>query len=315
MKKFLFFVFMLSLTLPASAQLGRQYTYVSDRNFFDVEQLIGYDFCPGEIETKSGEKRLIRPGEYSFGVTREYLYVEGPNIKGVYNVSSLNTTEYGFIITIINTRDARLQGHLKVVLNKYSQADALIFRRSPQEEELILLLPLIADDLRKREAAYFTDWGEMPLAHPDSLWGKKIYPFFRIHTDKEVQERLQIADSTSISFREEITLEEKVVKKPVYDSVGVMIDSGEVRVKEIREYFVVVRSILQFDDGSKEDTTVEFPVKKITERASSGSNLSEEKFEWEVENEKGAYLRIYLNAQRQIASVRIGGEKYLVRGY
>ena len=305
--------FLLLSPLLASAQ--RDYTYVSDRNFFDVEMLLGYDFRPYQLEIPDRTQRSLTPGEYSFGVTRSLLYAEGPDVKGVYQVSSINPTEYGYILQTINARDARLTGHLKVVLNQWSQAEAVIFKRSPDDPEMIFYLAVIPEKLRKSEAAFFTDWDESVLRHPDSLWGKSIRPFFRVHTDSGIQERLQVTDSTVISFVEEITIVEKTKEIAPTDSLATSDSVVVVKSKEIREYFVAVRSILQYDDGGKEDKTIRYPIKKVVEREFKTPRINEERFEWEFTTDKGEPVYLYLNGRHAVASMKIEGKVYQVRGY
>ncbi|MBK6619513.1 MAG: hypothetical protein IPG32_01010 [Saprospirales bacterium] len=303
------------LLLPFFASSQRDYTYVSDRVFFNQEMLMGYDFRPYQVEIPDKTDRNLSPGEYSFGVTRTHLYVEGPEIKGVYQISSINPTEYGYILQTINARDARLSGHLKVILNQWSQAEAVIFRRSPDEAEMIFYLAVIPEKLRKSEAPFFTDWDEYVISHPDSLWGKSIRPFFRVHAESGVQERLQMADSTTISFQEVITIEEKTKQVASTDSLATSDSTIVIKSKEIREYFVVVRSILQYDDGTKEDKTEKFQIKKVVEREFKTPRMNEERFEWELATAKGDPVFLYLNARYAVASIKIDGKVYQVRGY
>ena len=308
-------VFCLLLLIPMWTSAQRDYTYATDRSFYDVEVLLGYDFRPYRMEVPDGMERTMRPGEYSFGVTRSHLYVEGPEIQGVYQISSISPTEYGYILNTINARDARLSGHLKVVLNKWSLVEALVFRRSPDDPEMIFFLANIPDELRDRERAYFTDWDEQVLPDPDSLWGKTIQPFFRIHQESGIQERLQIADSTQISFIEEILIEEKTKQVPSSDSLDVADSTIVVKTKEIHNYYVDVRSILSYDDGSKEDKTERYPIKKVVAREFKTPRLNEERYEWTFTTTKGKPLLLYLNGRRAAASMEIDGKLYQVRGY
>jgi hypothetical protein len=300
---------------------GQSYSYISDRNFWSVETLIGYDFRPGELEVpEKNIKKTIPPGQYSFGITQRYLYVSGPEIKGVYDVNSINTTEYGYILTTINARDARLKGQLKVILNKYSQVEALVFRRSPQEPEMIFFLKTISKSLRDKETAFFTDWDELVVSEPDSLWGHTMYPFFRIHLQEGVQERLAGADSTMISFVEEITIEEKTKVEEIEnpdapEEAAVETDTVVVKTKEIITHYVVLRSILKYDDGTAADKTWRFPIKRIVEREDKYAKADEDKYEWELKNEDGDDILLYLNGNKAITAIQIEGKKYLVRGY
>ena len=304
----------LLLLLPLLGLAQRDYTFVTDRNFFDVEMLLGYDFRPYQVEIPDQMERTIRPGEYAFGITRSLLYVEGPEIKGVYQISSIAPAEYGYLLTIINARDARLSGHLKVILNKYSHAEALVFRRSPNDPEIIFYMANLPDKRRLSEKDFFTNWDELRIEHPDSLWGKSFAPFFRVHLETGIQERLQMEDSTFLSFEEVITIEEKTKDIPAADSLS-SDTTIVVKTKEIREYFVVVRTILQFDDGTKQDITERYPVKKIVEREFQTPSLNEERFEYECSTAKGDPIRMTFNSRHALAAIVVDGKKYEVRGY
>ncbi|MFT6355796.1 MAG: hypothetical protein ACJAYJ_000001 [Saprospiraceae bacterium] len=113
----------------------------------------------------------------------------------------------------MNARDALSQGHLKVMVNKYTMVELVIFKRSPKEKEIIFYLPPISKNLQQMERGYFTDREELMIAEPDSLWGKTIYPFLRIYQSKKIQQPLSMGDSTSISFIKEVTIEEKIKKR------------------------------------------------------------------------------------------------------
>lgn len=303
------------LLLPLLTRAQRDYTFITDRSFYDIEVLLGYDFRPYQVEIPDQMDRTIRPGEYSFGVTRTHLYVEGPEIQGVYQISSISPTEYGYILQTINARDARLSGHLKVILNQWSHAEAVVFRRSPDDPEMIFYLASIPDKRRKAESAFFTDWDETVLPHPDSLWGKSIRPFFRLDQETGIQERLLMEDSTTISFVEKITIEEKTKEVSSSDSLAVADSVIVVKSKEIREYFVELRSILHFTDGTSEDRTERYPIKKVVEREFKTPRITEERYEWEFTPDKGDPIYLYLNGRHAVASMKIDGKTYQVRGY
>lgn len=313
-----------------------QFSYLSDRRFFAVNELIGYDFKPAMKEIKGQTQEELSPGDYSFGVTQNNLYVKGEGIEGVYSINNMQPADYGYKLLLMNARDARLQGHLKVILNKYNMVEALIFKRSPSEEEIIFYQAAISTKLKDQEKAYFTDRGELVFPSPDSIWGKKIYPFLRIHNDQAVQERLRMADSTSISFLEVITIEDKDAKKKkkdkatdetapadstvvdtalvVTDTAGLAADPNK-KVKIIKEYFVVVRSIVQFDDGAREDKTWKYPVRRVSEKEDKQAGQQEERFQWEFINDKKEKIVLYLNGDRTVSTMHIGEKTYLVRGF
>ena len=191
-----------------------QYSYMTDRIFLKQTDMIGYNFVPDFMEIPNESDAELKVGEYSFGITTNNLFVEGKDIKGVYSVNNIDKVEYGFIFKLMNARDPTVQGHLKVIQNKYGHVEALVFKKSTKEKEIIFHLPRVPKSLRLKEKAYFTDRWEMVSQDVDSLWGKSIYPFIKIHKDeKNVQERLQRADSTSITFVEKVTIIEKKQKK------------------------------------------------------------------------------------------------------
>jgi len=197
-------------TATIAAQTS-QYSYISDRTFTSPDQLIGYDFKPALREVPGEEPEEIRIGKYSFGITRKNLYVEGPSIQGVYSVNNINTTEYGFILMLMNARDPTIQGHLKIVVDQIGQVEGLIFKRSNKDKEVIFFLRMIPKEVEEVEAAYFTHKGEKQIKNLDSLWtGVHIRPFLRVfHNMGGVQQRILPADSVYLNFYKTTTIEEK----------------------------------------------------------------------------------------------------------
>lgn len=325
--KFLF----IFLALATWAQA--QHSYLTDRRFFTPDELIGYDFKPSMKEVPNERKEDLTPGQYSFGITHTNLYVKGEGLEGVYNINNMQPEDFGFKLTLMNARDARLQGHLKVILNKYNMVEALIFKRSPNDKETIFYMPAIPAKVRDDEKAFFTDRGELVIQEPDSIWGKKFYPFFRMHSQDRVQERLRMKDSTSISFVEEITIEEKDVKKrkkdtdpaavAAADSVAVgetampadsLGANPDKKVKITKEYFVVVRSIVQFEDGMREDKTWKHQVKRISEKEDKKAGMQEERYQWEFVNDKKDNIILYLNGDHTVSTMIINDKTYKMRG-
>lgn len=196
-----------------------QYSYISDRTFTSPDQLIGYDFKPAMREVPGEEPEEIAIGKYSFGITRANLYVEGPGIQGVYSVNNINTTEYGFIMKLMNARDPTIQGHLKIVVDQIGQVEGLIFKRSNKEKEVIFFLRMIPKEVEEAEAAYFTHKGEKKIKSLDSLWtGIHIRPFLRVFYDMGgVQQRILPSDSVYLKFYEITSVEEK---KSITEKLG-----------------------------------------------------------------------------------------------
>lgn len=361
-------LFLIAFLLPVclEAQEKEEFSYISDRRFIAPNHLIGFDFRPQVMEIRGESEKELSPGEYSFGITSNNLYVNGSGIKGVYSVNNINPTDYGYKLVLMNARDPRIQGHLKVMLNKRAHVEALVFKRSNNDPEMIFYQAFMPEKRFNQEKAYFTDRNEVTMLEGDTLWGTKLMPFMRIHMDKgHVQERLQMSDSTSIEFVERITIIEKKKrgrkkkkKKKKNDSEeetkeeeitttkieaegvteadpGAMppIEAAEsveevaeeelkkkekVKVKIVKEYFVKVRTILSYEDGTSEDKTIEVPLKnKISffENQNGGNDPTIPPFELEVDaKKKGDPVVIYLTKRQTISGILIDGKKYLMRG-
>ena len=82
------FCLLTGIQLPAQ----NTYSYISDRKFKDPTDLIGYDFRPNLLEIREEREEELDAGSYSFGITMNNLYVDGPGIKGVYSINNINTT-------------------------------------------------------------------------------------------------------------------------------------------------------------------------------------------------------------------------------
>lgn len=338
---------LMCIGFTSNAQQKQEYSYITDRMFHDPSELIGYNFKPNEMEVVDETKEEIKAGQYSFGISRNNLYVEGRNIRGVYSVNNINPTEYGFKLLLMNARDPTIQGHLKIILTKNRHVDALIFKRSRKDKEIIFFLPEMSDKQWKREQDYFTDRWETVLEHKDSLWGMSVVPFMRIHQDQDgVQERLDLADSTKISFYKTVKViekikkvkkkgkkkdkdnqEEKEVKEEIAeeDLVGeeeangdeeeVTEDGVKKKIKIITEYFIKVRSIITYKDGGQEDKEWVYKIEGLKERVDYEAPKGADKFEIEVKRTKGDPVYIYLNSERAFSSIEVDGKVYRMQGH
>ena len=328
--------FILGLFFFAFSSITAQdYSYVTDRVFDGPESFFGYDFKPSVMEVPNESKDEIDPGDYSFGVTARNLYVEGEGIRGVYSMNNIGPTEYGYKIATMNTRDARIQGHLKIILNRRGQVNALIFRRSEKEPEIIFTLPEVDEDMNEAETGYFTDLREMEVENADSIWGTTIYPFLRIHQQSAIQERLFDYDSTFINFEEIITIEEKVKKvKPakkkkkkktedeemeeldMEDVVAEMPqDSVDIKRKITKTYFLNLQQLIRYQDGTEKIEKERYEITKVDEREDEEAKGNEERFQIEFTTKKGVPVYLYLNEKRQVSSVEVADKLYLMRGF
>jgi len=234
-------IFLLSLICSFFATISLQaqqdyFTYLTDKKFKKAEDLFGYNFVPGLLEiaepgqTQQGEQVEISAGRYKFGVTRGNLFVKGEDIDGIHNINQINTTDYGYQMILMNARDPKQQGHLKIIMLK-NFVDALVFKAHNDAPEMIFLLPEIEKGLNESEKEYFTDKNEIFIEYADEIWGQEIMPFFKVSQPKNVYQRLRKKENVKISFIETENIIEKGKKKKD-EVVLAMNDAPAAEVKE-----------------------------------------------------------------------------------
>ncbi len=190
-----------------------QFSYVSDRIFLGPDDLIGYNFKPFRMEIKDDREENLTAGSVAFGITQTNLYVTGKDIEGVYSINNINTTNFGFQLSLMNARNPTLQGHLKIILNRTKQVEAVIFKRSAKEKEVIYHIAKLNEDQRNKELAYFTDKGELIIDSPDSLLSKTIFPMTVIFAGSGIQDKFAYSDSVMVKFETKTTVIEKIIKE------------------------------------------------------------------------------------------------------
>ena len=326
MFKNLLFIIFLAFSFIAIGQ--EDYSYISDRKFKDPTDLVGYDFVPGIMEIKGSSQEELSPGEYSFGVTQANLFAKGEGVEGVYSINNINSTDYGYKLVLMNARNPAIQGHLKVVLNNRAQVDALIFKKSNKEQEVIFYQAQMPEDQRNEEDAFFSSRWEQELEDKDAIWGNSIRPLFRIHENQRgIQERLRFADSTSIEFIQTVKIIDKRKKKKKNSeeaeplptiAEALLLEEDELKEMgvKLKEHRVIkLRSIVNYDDGTTEDLVVEYEVKKMTEREDETAAPDGEQFQIEFELAKGGPVYLYLTPKRTLSAFEADGIRYLLKGY
>jgi hypothetical protein len=318
--KFVLLFILVHCAVLAHAQTKLYYSYINDRRFTDITDLQGYLFHPGSFEIRGQTRQEFQAGSYSFVISGNNLYVAGDQIKGVYSVNSIKPAEYGYILTLMNARDPTLQGHLKVILTDRKYVDALVFKRSSKDKEMIFLLNDPPQNLSKREAAYFTDLREFVIENTDSLWGKSIKPFLLIERSSGQQQRLQMADSTELRFIETIEVIDKR-KKPknaqpepplTYPLPDSLVGHPDIRLE--RSYSAVMRTMTYYEDGRSERLQKVFEIEKASIREEKNSQDPFKRFVVSLKTKSGD-LDIFLDTDKQVSYFNYGTRSYLMRGY
>jgi hypothetical protein len=330
-------LFLLFMAMPLFVGAQKTYSYINDRKFLDPTDLVGYNFRPCKMEVKDANTKDINAGDYSFGISQSNLYVDGGDIKGVYSVNNINTTEFGFKLLLMNARDPTLQGHLKIILNKASQVELLLFKRSTKDKEIIFYQKAIDDNQAKQDMKYFTDRNEQVIPHADSLWGKKVTPFFVTNNQTNIQTRLNGADSCTIRFVEVITIIDKTKKKdkdkdkavttaaesteaPKDDTATTPLadakKTADVKkdIKIVKDHYVYVRSFSKNESGVTEDKITKYDVKSVVEKQDKSVGPDGDRYQITIATNKGD-IYMYLTASHTVNYIDVAEKSYLVRGY
>lgn len=316
----------LFISLSAFAIFAQdQYSYLSDARFIKMEDFVGYNFVPRYKEIPEEGEEELSPGDYSFGLSTQKLYIKGEGIKGVYDIKEFQKTQYGYKLKVINSVDARLQGHLKIIINKYYETEALVFKRSPSEQEIIFYMSLIPKERRLKEKAFFTNWGQLGYIKQDSLWFTEIHPFSKIFRDEKVNKRLNIDDSTTISFVVDTIVDTKIKTKKLKQLNEISPDSTveevvidtTLKVNTTIIHKIIETGYIDFSDGTRSLETKEYIVKPeaVKYTIEGGPNVYGEKYFWEFKHKGKETLRLFFTNENKVSSFRLGNHHYRVRGF
>jgi hypothetical protein len=312
--------------LSAFATVGKAqsyYSYISDRKFRSITDLIGFTFCPNEMEVKDVSKNPVQAGRYVFGITQNNLYVDGEGIKGVYSVNNMTPTKFGYQLHLMNANNPTLQGHLKVFLNDRKEVDALMFKRSQKDKEAIFYQAEIPSELLEREENFFTDRNELEIKQIDSIWGKTIRPFLVVD-ENHVQERFRIGDNVHFEFSEKVTIIDKTKKKtdkteattnPITEKLDSATLLDKRKVKIIKEYFVKIHFVNKNPDGTlAADKSLDYKLDDFSMKEDSKSGNSEDRYQIMLKPKGDKPFFIYLNNKKMVSFIMMDGRRFHLRG-
>ena len=87
------------------------------------------------------------------------------------------------------------------------------------------------------------------------------------------------------------------------------------KYKIVKEYFVEVRGILQYDDGTREDKTQKFPIRKVVEREDELAKMHEERFQVDFTSDKNQKIYLYLTGDKTVSTFELNNQLFLMRGF
>ena len=278
------------------------YSFISDKKFQNTDELVGYSFRPNMIiypdkeDPKDSQEVGLAPEDIVFRISKNYLLVESESYKqykGAYSINSINPSDYGYTISLMNARNPSIQGHLKIILNKQSEVDAYIFKPSNKIDEVIFYQAEMSENLDKVETKYFTDITDIMISDT-SLWHTTVFPFFEM---EQQQRRLTPADSVSIFFDvDTVVINKKKNKKRL-------------------DYYVVLNYMSVDKDGFRLMDKVVFSVDgKTNLRENNSGSGNRYRVEFNVKTPKNTPIYIYLNKKKKINNIVIGDINYTMRG-
>lgn len=260
----------------AGLNAQNSFSYMSDRKFYSPDDLIGYNFKPYRLEIKDDREENLTPDVYSFGVTQSNLYVSGKDIEGVYSINNINSTNYGFQLLLMNARNPTLQGHLKIIVNKAKQVEALVFKRSAKEKEIIFHIAKLNEAQRDKEMAYFTDRGEMVIPDPDSLYGKSIFPMTAMFYDSGTQDKFAYTDSIYLKFEKKTTIIEKIIKEKKKKTKPEKVKEAKPKPEKIEKPKKEKKKKKKKEEEEDEDAVVNDSMKDVIEGDAEETEQTEE---------------------------------------
>lgn len=318
---FIFF----SILLFSMLHGQNRFSYVEDLSFSDPTDFFGYQFVPAQKEIPRSSKFDLGTGDYSFGITANNVYVKyGPD-KILYNTQSIQPTEYGYIFSLLNASNIAQKGHLKIILDPAGQARALVLRKEELAEEEIYHLPQLDDFIKRRDREYYTDVIDLVVENEDSLWNQDAYPYFMDDFNAPLRTVLQIKDTISFSFFEDIVIEEK--KKNRKDSVPVVdLETFNYKavsqdsLEKLSDYisvdhkkFVAYHYAEQQENGDYLMKERRHVIEKIKEKEDETAKGIQERYMWEVDLKKGGPMYLFFTEYRSLSSIEYEGRVYKMR--
>jgi hypothetical protein len=264
-----------------------EYTYINDYQFENADDLMGYTFVPNESQKADEAKpRPIPAGSVRIRMGFGYLTVVTRSDSSNFSAVSVNPTEYGFKLELMNADRPSEQGHLKIFLNDNREVDAMALKTKLQEIETIYYQANINQRVIDRDRKYFTDITTVPLAEIDTLFGLSVRPFFRLGREKK---RIYPADSLSFVFSEqEITVGKKT--------------------KTERFVTFRYRKVTETDDLVDEQP---YAVKNIT--ASTYSLYGDKCRLWQVELKNAPPVLLYCSPKKTLLAIEFDGTVFKLR--
>lgn len=306
MKKLL----LLILCLPILGTAQKEYSYINDRAFLSAVDLYGYTFIPhkGKLSNAHFEDPiklgLVQIEVTSSGVTvLERVTFSTSGIKGenksephTMAIPRTDKTGYGYELTLMNQRNANIQGYMKIFISR-GYVTKILYKPEEATTERTYYLPPPSEYVENRDSKFFTHEEDINIAEFENIFGMRFYPF------SDLVDRFDYREFTRIY--------------PV-DQVSVKIDERVLKLGKKGKREKDVQYVMIKDARNKENPETEFLIKKYkTIRwedpiQGKGRKAWEVRVEDETTGEEFKILFFYSN-QQKLTGIRIGKMEYHFR--
>ncbi len=232
MNKLLLLFLFLSLYTMAQYEPEKpiEYTYVTDRQFLDQNDLFGFTFVPskGKLSNALFEDP-IKLGLVQFRFTTQGLFItervtytttgiKGENEKKTYNMSISQITNEGgcYYVTLIDLNNADIQGYFKTCPQK-GFITKVHFKPEPTATERIYFIANTPDHILERDNNYFTHERYHSIESQNDFIGKAIFPYGQLKVAGDYSEFSRIYPNNMLYYkfeeRTEVVGKKKIEKK------------------------------------------------------------------------------------------------------
>ena len=87
------------------------------------------------------------------------------------------------------------------------------------------------------------------------------------------------------------------------------------KVKLEKEFFIILNSFEDQEDGTRKLIADEFKIKKIEEREDEAARKGEERFQMDFTIDGNKHIYMFLLKDRTVSSIQLGQDKFLMRGH
>lgn len=210
---------LLGLSLSQAGAQVKDFTYQSDRTVKNAHDLYGMTFVPGEGKLSSAHyPQALSAGQAQFKFESTTAYIKEsvkftpagltkiPEQSFKLNIPTLNQTNYGYEIVLMDYQNPNIQGYIKVYVDNATKfVTSLAFKPTEADQERVYFINKIPKETDLRDGKFFTHNQDLVMTGLDDFWGKTLYPFASFEHKGEFYyefNRIYPKDRIAVGFEE-----------------------------------------------------------------------------------------------------------------